>query len=288
MKNAQEFLEKESLALTATTQFATIDGKKRAYRQFGTGEHLVLVNRFRGVLDTWDPLFLDGLASQNTVTIFDYSGIGLSEGELPLNTIEVAKEIIQLLDYLDIQQFNVLGWSYGGLVTQSLMFQYPDRVLKTVLVGTNPPGNTEIPIQPIFFEKALKPTNDLEDEYVLFFEPSSEKSKQLAQASHERIAQRLDRSLIPATQDILQRYFAGSIAFREDKANFRGRYETLQTPVFIISGDNDISFAVENWFPLLKNAPTIQHLILHETGHGPQHQYPTLVSAYINLFLQQD
>ncbi|MEA5141138.1 alpha/beta fold hydrolase [Arcicella rigui] len=102
-----------------------IDGKKRAYPQFGTGEHLVLVNRFRGVLDTWDPLFLDGLAVQNTVIIFDYSGIGLSEGELPLNTIDVAKEIIKLLDYLGIQQFNVLGWSYGGLVTQSLMFLYP-------------------------------------------------------------------------------------------------------------------------------------------------------------------
>jgi hypothetical protein len=47
----------KSLALTAATQFTTIDGKKRAYRQFGTGEHLVLVNRFRGILDTWDPFF---------------------------------------------------------------------------------------------------------------------------------------------------------------------------------------------------------------------------------------
>lgn len=57
MKNAHELLENESLALTSATQFAIIDGKKRAYRQFGTGEHLVLVNRFRGVLDTWVHFF---------------------------------------------------------------------------------------------------------------------------------------------------------------------------------------------------------------------------------------
>ncbi len=33
----------ESLALTAATPFAIIDGKKRAYRQFGTGEYLFLL-----------------------------------------------------------------------------------------------------------------------------------------------------------------------------------------------------------------------------------------------------
>ncbi|MDQ0593640.1 pimeloyl-ACP methyl ester carboxylesterase [Chryseobacterium ginsenosidimutans] len=275
----------KTTALNAETLFEEINNNKIAYRTFGNGTPLFFVNRFRGIMDTWDPLFLDSLAEKNTIILFDYPGIGSSEGELPLDILEVAKTVPALADHLGIQKFNVLGWSYGGLVTQAVTFQNQDRVLKTVLIGTNPPGENAIPIEPVFFEHALKPVNDLNDEYYLFFEPASEKSRQAAKESHERIGQRLDRSLIPSTPEIFQRYFAGSAPFKEDQQNFLGAYQTLQTPVLVISGDHDISFATENWFPLLKNAPTMQHLILNDAGHGPQHQYPELTAGYINFFL---
>jgi len=44
------------------------------------------VHRFRGVLDLWDPAFIDGLAAQGfQVVIFDYSGLGQSTGEKSYN-----------------------------------------------------------------------------------------------------------------------------------------------------------------------------------------------------------
>lgn len=276
----------KTTTLNAETQFAEINNNKIAYRQFGNGTPLFFINRFRGIMDTWDPLFLDSLAEKNTIILFDYPGIGSSEGELPLDIVEVAKTVPALADHLGIDKFNVLGWSYGGLVTQAVTFQNQDRVLKTVLIGTNPPGENAIPIEPVFFEHALKPENDLEDEYYLFFEPASEKSRLAARESHERIGQRLDRSLIPSTPELFQRYIAGSGTMKEDKLNFREAYRTLKSPVLVISGDHDISFATENWFPLLKNAPTMQHIILNDAGHGPQHQHPELTAGYINLFLQ--
>lgn len=275
----------KTTALNAETQFAEINNNKIAYRQFGNGAPLFFINRFRGVMDTWDPLFLDSLAEKNTIILFDYPGIGSSEGELPLDIVEVASTVPALADHLGIDKFNVLGWSYGGLVTQAVTFQNQDRVLNTVLIGTNPPGENAIPMEQVFFDHALKPINDLEDEYYLFFEPASEKSRQAAQESHDRIGQRLGRSLIPSTMEVFQRYFAGSATMKEDKLNFREGYKTLKSPVLVISGDHDISFATENWFPLLKNAPTMQHIILNDAGHGPQHQHPELTAGYINLFL---
>jgi len=275
----------KTTALNAETKFAEIKNNKIAYRQFGNGAPLFFVNRFRGIMDTWDPLFLDSLAEKNTVILFDYPGIGGSEGELPLDVIEVAGTVPALADHLGIDKFNVLGWSYGGLVAQAVTFQNQDRVLNTVLIGTNPPGENEIPMEQVFFDHALKPINDLEDEYYLFFEPASEKSRQAAQESHDRIGQRLERSLIPSTMEVFQRYIAGSGTMKEDKLNFRDGYKTLKSPVLVISGDHDISFATENWFPLLKNAPTMQHIILNDAGHGPQHQHPELTAGYINLFL---
>lgn len=56
--------------------------------------------------------------------------------------------------------------------------------------------------------------------------------------------------------------------------------------MLVISSDHDISFAVENWLLLLQHAPTIQHLILHNTGHAPHYQFPELTTPYIRAFLE--
>jgi pimeloyl-ACP methyl ester carboxylesterase len=272
-------------ALTTETQYANVDSKKIAYRKFGNGTPIILANRFRGTIDTWDPLFLDLLAETNTVVTFDYSGIGYSEGELPLNLYEVAAEVVKIADYLDIDKFIVGGWSYGGLIAQYTTFLYPSRVLSTIVIGSNPMGKNETPLSSLFLEKALKPDYDLEDTVVLFFEPKSEKSRVAAQSSSLRIAQRLDQSKVPATPELFRRYFAVTNQLAEDKDNFREAYKTLQTPVLVISGDHDISCAVENWFPLLQNAPTVQHFIFPNTGHAPHYQYPELSTGYIKAFL---
>lgn len=275
-------------ALTTPTQFAGIDNKTIAYRKFGTGAPIILANRFRGTLDTWDPLFLDLLALDHTVVIFDYAGIGYSEGALPLDIKEVASSVIKLADYLKFGLFSVLGWSYGGRVAQYVSFLNPERILKAVIIGSNPPGRNAIPFQPVFLERALKPVNDLEDYVILFYEPNSEKSRAAAKASHDRIMQRLEIAKIPASKEIFQRYFASSAAIQEDKEQFRAAYATIKTPVLVISGDNDISFAPENWYPLIKSAPSLQLIILPESGHAPHFQYPELVTGYIQNFLKNE
>lgn len=277
----------EETAVTAKTHYAIIDGEKMAYRKFGSGLPVILTNRFRGTLDTWDPLFLDLLAKNNTVITFDYAGIGYSEGALPLDIKGVAAEVTKLADYLKIDKFSVMGWSYGGWVAQYVTFLNPDRVLKTVLIGTNPMGKNEVPFDPVFLERALKPVNDFEDAVVLFFEPKSEKSRNAAQASMGRIMQHADWSKVPSTQEVFQRYFASNAVIAEDKDNFRAGYATLKTPVLVLSGDHDISFAVENWFPIMRKAPTLQHIIFPAAGHAPQFQYPELSASYINTFLNQ-
>ncbi|TFF35496.1 alpha/beta fold hydrolase [Mucilaginibacter psychrotolerans] len=277
----------ETQSFNAQTEFADLGGNKIAYRIFGQGSPLLFYNRFRGILDTWDPLFLDTLAEQHTIVLFDYPGIGDSAGDLPLDITEVAGIGTLLMDHLQIDKFDVAGWSYGGLVAQTALFLNKERIGKAVLIGTNPPGINEVPFDKSFFEKALKPANDLEDEYTLFFEPASEKSRATADLSHERIAKRLDRSKIPSTPEKFQRYFGGSAMIKEDSQNFRGQYQTIQNPVLVISGDHDISFAVENWFPLLRHAPTMQHIILNDSGHGPHHQQPELAAGYINFFLSR-
>ena len=273
-------------ATTTKTQFAIIDNQKLAYRKIGSGTPIILANRFRGTLDTWDPLFLELLAENNTVITFDYAGIGYSEGELPTDIKNVAAEVTKLADFLKIDKFIAMGWSYGGLVAQYTTFLNPNRVLKTVVIGSNPMGKNAMGIEQAFMERALKPVNDFEDAVVIFYEPASEKSRAAAAASRDRIFAHADVTKIPATQEIFNRYFAVVPQLSADTDQFREAYTTLKTPVLVISSDHDISFPVENWFPLLKNAPMVQHIILPDSGHGMQFQYPELSTQYINIFLK--
>ncbi|MEO6176331.1 MAG: alpha/beta hydrolase [Flavobacterium circumlabens] len=269
------------------TQYAELAGRKLAYRSIGNGAPLILSNRFRGTLDTWDPLFLDTLSENYRVITFDYSGIGYSTGTLPTDAVSVAKDIKDLAAYLKLEKTAVLGWSWGGLIAQAATLEYPELITHAVIIGSVPVGERTVDIEPAFLQAAVKPLNDFEDEIILFYEPKSRKSIAAAEISYERIRKRLDVSKIPSTMDVFQLYFQAGGAAAEDKEGLRDKLKETTVPILVISGDNDISAAVENWFPLLRELPTVQIIILPHAGHAPQHQEPILTAGYINTFLAQ-
>ena len=69
----------------APTKTIQVDGTDFAYRLIGDARDppIVLLHHFTGVLDDWDPAFIDGLAQQRRVIIFDNRGVGRSQGKTP-------------------------------------------------------------------------------------------------------------------------------------------------------------------------------------------------------------
>jgi pimeloyl-ACP methyl ester carboxylesterase len=60
------------------------DGVDYAYREAGRGElPLILLQHFRGNLDSWDPALVDDLAAARRVVAFDNAGVGGSSGITP-------------------------------------------------------------------------------------------------------------------------------------------------------------------------------------------------------------
>jgi len=274
-------------ATTAKTLYVQVNGDKIAYRSFGKGSPMVLATRMRGTIDTWDPLFLDKLAEVHNVITFDYPGIGYSTGSLPPDIGQVAKFVNDFATEIKLKKFALAGWSWGGLVAQAVLLEYPERLTHAILIGTNPPGKVENPTQQFWIDRALKPVNDLADEEILFFEPKSEASVKAAKLSHDRIYKRPGvESKIPSTIDVFQLYFKGAQGFKEDKANLKERLTKTTLSILIICGDNDPSVPVENWYPLIGEIPAGQLIVLPGTGHGPQHQYPELSAKYMIEFIK--
>jgi len=268
-------------------QFVESGGNRIAYRVIGNGPPMILLTRMRGTLDTWDPLFLDELAKSNQVITVDYPGVGYSTGALPTEIGDVADFVAAFADAIDLDRFVLTGWSWGGTVAQTFLVEHPERATHAVLIGTAPPGQALVPIQQAFLNRAFKPLNDLDDEIVLFFEPNSAASRAAAKASRDRIYARpgvVER--IPSTPEKIQAYLGAAATYHEDASGRLEKLKVTRTPILVISGDNDISTSVENWFALNRQIPNAHLIVYPESGHAPQHQYPELAAAQIALFQQ--
>lgn len=274
-------------AVAAPTDHVDVAGSRIAYRSIGDGRPMILLNRMRGTLDTWDPRFLDLLARSHRVITVDFPGVGYSQGTLPPDMSIAASFVDAFATAIVVPRFVVAGWSWGGLVAQALLLEHAERVSHAILIGTNPPGENERPMQPAFLERAFKPVNDFEDDVVLFFEPKSAASRTAAKASHDRIHARPDvAAKIPSTMDAIKAYIEAARGFREDAVGRRQRLTTTRTPILVVCGDNDTSTAGQNWFPLIGKMPNAHFVYFPESGHGPQHQYPELTALHIDAFLR--
>ena len=273
-------------AKNSKTLFAEINGRKIAYRSIGTGDPIILCQRFRGNLDDWDPAFLDALARNYNVVTFDYTGFAFSTGEPPTNMLLFAKDVVDLAEVLDFKKIIVGGWSFGGWVAQIVVTEFPELVSQTVLIGTRPPGIVKYPYEEIFLKLATKPDNDFEDEMILFFEPTSKVSRTAAWESHKRIGERSVDNDIKVRLDLLQFYLKGGQDFQQDPYNAKQKLIETKIPILVISADHEICFPPENWFELNGKLPTTQIVVIPQTGHGVHHQYPVLVSSYIHSFIE--
>lgn len=136
---------------------------------------------------------------------------------------------------------------------------------------------------------AMKPVNDLDDEYVLFFEPTSEGSRLAAGRSHERISERkADRSPpIPeaAFMKLLSEAKDRSTIFPDPEGAYMSALAKTDLPILVVAGDHDIACPVENWLGLSGKWRTLHLLTVPLAGHAPQHQEPEFVADAISSFV---
>jgi pimeloyl-ACP methyl ester carboxylesterase len=274
-------------AITAPNRFAEALGRRIAYRDIGAGTPILLCVRFRGTMDSWDPAFLDGLAANGfRVIVFDYSGLGASEGEPTYNPAALAKDAVDLMDALGLKSAVICGWSIGGVAAQILFATAPRRVASLVLIGTTPPGPLQKLGEPLFYELA-KRENDFEDVVALFFEPASAASRVAAEQSQARMEQRQADRSPPVPVDWAGRQIGDgprNPAFPADAV--LAVLKSTTTPVLHIGASHDIVFPVENWQALATTLPTTRLLTLPQSGHGPHQQFPQECADAIAAFVR--
>jgi pimeloyl-ACP methyl ester carboxylesterase len=273
----------------APTRYVETDGVRLAYRVIGPekARPLVLSMRFRGVMDDWDPAFLEAVATKRRVYWFDSAGIGLSSGAVPDSIPGMGRVLIAFIEALGLGNVDLLGWSMGGYVVQHATFQRSDLVRRLIVAGSGPGGVADAPAAPAkVWEVAGKPVNDDEDFLYLFFPETPEGIA----AGREHLA-RLGRRTEPAEPRVpaegVKMQVAALTAFRQRDAIYP-YLDEFTLPILYANGAHDVMIPAYNSYAATQRAPDAQAILYPRSGHGFLFQHHAWFARDIYLFLDAD
>jgi pimeloyl-ACP methyl ester carboxylesterase len=187
---------------------------------------------------------------------------------------------------LDLRDFDVLGFSLGGMVAQEIALKRPSFVRKMLLVGTAPEGGEDVMhLEKPEFQRILNDP-DLQGLPMLvkLFFTSSESSQAAGQAFVARLAERKDWEPISGPE-VAQAQLA---AFRDwERVNGErfAKLSNITQPCLVVNGVLDKMIPVRNSYFLAEHLPHAMLLTYPDAGHGSLFQFHQSFVRQASLFL---
>ncbi len=126
---------------TSTTavegQYAEVNGINLYYESHGTGRPLVLLHGGLGSGEMFGPV-VPALAEHHQVILPDLQGHGrTADIDRPLDLAAMADDIAALIDHLELDSPDVVGYSLGGGVAVRTAVKYPEKIRRLVAFSAN-------------------------------------------------------------------------------------------------------------------------------------------------------
>ena len=247
----------------------------------------MLFQHFTGNMDNWDPAVTDGLAQKREVILFNNAGISTTNGETPASVAGMARDAAAFIDALGLTSCDLLGFSLGGMVAQTLALDRPGLVRKLILAGTGPQGGDGMDkfspeVQSIFFEKKYEPGDLI---WLDLFFSRSDASQATGRAFLERMRARKDGRDPPSDLKVAQAQLAAVAEWGAPRSNRFAYLKGITQPALVINGSDDIILPTINSYHLAQNMPDAELIIYPDSNHGSQYQNPERLVVHVAMFL---
>ncbi len=274
--------------LNAQTKFVVAgDGIRYAYRRFGeeAGIPLVLLPRFRGDLETWDPALFEVLAADREILLFDNRGVSSTSGLTPSTVAEMARDALSFFDALGLRQIDLLGFSLGGFVAQDIALTRPDLVRRLVLAATAPRGGPDMHGWRKDIADAVRKDEPGPAELLYTFFKATETSQAAGKEYLGRFMARAeDRDVASSLQTRDAHYDAVCEWGIPDHAALQ-RLTGIRQPTLVANGDADAMIPPRLSHLLGGLIPDAQVRIYPDASHGFLFQHHVRFGADVNAFL---
>jgi pimeloyl-ACP methyl ester carboxylesterase len=197
----------------------------------------------------------------------------------------MARDAVAFIGALGFSKVDLLGFSLGGFVSQVIAQQQPGLVRKIILAGTGPAGGEGIanvgPVLQDAFGKAG--ASNKHPKHFLFFTQTSN-GQAAADDFLRRLKERTKDLDAPVSDETVQAQLAAIQAWGQGDAT---TLETVQHPVLVVNGDDDVMVPPSNSFELARRLPKTQLSIFPDAGHGGIFQHHAAFVQQALVFLQQ-
>jgi pimeloyl-ACP methyl ester carboxylesterase len=264
------------------------NGVSYAYRDTGGHEGVtpvVLLQHFRGNLDSWDPALVDALAGSRRVITFDYAGVGGSSG-VTADTIEqTARDTIAFIAALGLDQVDLVGFSIGSFVAQEITLRRPALVRRLVLASSAPQGAAGMHgWAPAVIGAIGTPQTSPEEYLGVFFAPSTASQQAGKEALGRMYARKDDRDTATDWATSQAQYDAVCCWGIPDHAALE-RVSAIDVPVFVANGDSDPMILPQYSHLLAGLIPQARLKIYPDAAHGFLFQHHAEFAADVAAFL---
>lgn len=137
------------------------DGIELFTESFGQIEHpaVLLIMGATASMVWWDRVFCEQLAGRGFYVIrYDNRDVGQSTcyppGEPPYSTMDLATDVLTVMDAYGLDQAHLVGMSLGGMLAQIVAIDYPERVKTLTLIASG--SWDDKPELPTIDEKVLE------------------------------------------------------------------------------------------------------------------------------------
>lgn len=235
----------------------------------------------------WKP-FLQKLPDRYTAYAPDFRGCGDSGSPEHGFTVEqLALDVIELADHLDLTSFHLVGHSLGGAVAQEICGQHPERVASLTLVAPAPADGMEL-------LEGKKPTsliNMLSAETTFSLVNKLGIQRSSFHSSFKRILPGVTpegfefEQLVNDALRVEQPTFDG---FLNSLREWRGvRYlKKYSCPVMIVCGHKDQVVPPESLVFMHDRIPDCRFACWKDVGHAPQLEQVEAFNSLLILFIE--
>jgi pimeloyl-ACP methyl ester carboxylesterase len=120
-----------------TGQYAEVNGLNLYYETMGIGRPLILLHGGLGSGEMFGPV-RPALAERHQVIAVDLQGHGrTADIDRPIDIRLMADDIAALIDHLELEKPDLVGYSLGGGVALQTAVKYPDKVGRLVVASAH-------------------------------------------------------------------------------------------------------------------------------------------------------
>lgn len=269
---------------TAPTTTIKVNGTDFTYRSFGRedGIPVVFLQHFTGNMDNWDPDVVNAIAINHPVVLFNNRGVGSSKGTTPDNVAAMAQDAVDFIHALGYNKVNLLGFSLGGFIAQWIAVHFPNLVEKLILAGTGPQGGKAIAELENHLQQAFV---DGPDRVLInLFFGKTPTSISAGEAFLARLAERKIERDLPSSQEAISNQAKAIIDYGSSTQG-DDNLGSIQQPVLIVNGTNDIMVDSINSYTMVQKIPNAKLVMWSDSGHGGLFQYSRDFAKEVNAFL---